>query len=173
MARNEVEIFFDTIRQRHQDEAATLLTQQAEFIRRGDLNSIESVGPSAIEKHQRIRAKDRVVFAVRAAVIADVLLTAYDRDPQRLQQLGVDLGQAGIKELQDIRQQGGDITPALKSRLMKDGQALLSRFLADPAVYDELDKNPDDRNTLIALSHFTPLASDTGEALNQLFTDNI
>lgn len=109
-----------------------------------------------------------------AAVLADMMLEAYQKDSSQLEQLGVSLGQAGIKELQDIRQQGGVIKPELKSRLTKDGQALLLRFLADvPAVYDELAKNPDDKNTLIALSHFTPLAQSGEAVFDQLFKELI
>lgn len=313
MARNEVEVFFDNIRQRHQDEAVTLLTQQAEFIRRGDLDiadtldepvqtergrirflnqfvpkvltdlksqgirileveetaqvaaaekvilpaeeekipeilitpdgteiggingkllaflahkgtfkdrvasarhvygqgdhqqanrvttligdarneqsksfkhgvRIETKEPAVREKQQGVRAQDRVVFAaevaemltprLQAAVLANVMLTAYDRNPEGLQQNGVNPGQAGIRELQDIRQQGGVIKPELKSRLMRECQDLLSRFLADAStVYDELAKNPDDKDILIALTHFAPLAQSGERMFDQLFKE--
>lgn len=111
---------------------------------------------------------------LQAAVLADVMLTAYRQNPDRQQQLGINLGQADISKLENIRQSIEVLEPELKSRLLRECQSLVLRFLADVGgVYDELDKKPGSEDTLIALSYLTPLATDTEGAFNQLFTDII
>lgn len=178
-----------------QDQAACRkITSLINYVKKDESSAfkhgvrIETKPPSPKERRQGTRAEDRAVLVkepqqtevevveitapLQAAVLADVMLTAYDRNPEGLQQSGVNLGQAGIRELQDIRQQGGIIKLELKSRLMRECQDLLSRFLADAStVYDELAKNPDDKDILIALTHFAPLAQSGERMFDQLFKE--
>lgn len=143
-----------------------------EFRRKGAraFDWLSLVAGPEVDAEEEVEVLDK--GRLQAAVLADMMLRVYQKDSAQLEQLGVNLGQAGIKELQGIRQQGGVIKPELRSRLIEDGQALLLRFFADmPVVYDELAQNPDYKNTLIALSHFTPLAQSEEAVFGQLFKE--